>query len=246
MRVVGAVDVTLAFTEEIEIVWRCWVVPSFAHGALLGTDFLEAAGVTMSFTDKSFSFESHPGQAVPLQFHREGSTDLYLLDDITMEPYEEARTTASLHDPTAPPLWWHTDKTVEVVPAHSVAALHGVVCARGFDTLTKGCCTIQLANPHPQTTVIPAGTHIGSIVEPDVMEMGTIAVLNGDELEDEDYAVYAQAVLSLEVMDADDSQAIPAGREFTTDGLTFQNLNRNDTPEEQRERVSSQCGCWSH
>jgi len=69
MRITGTARVEFQFEDEQSRSWDCYVVPKFAHGLLLGTDFLEAAEVDISFRHRALICHD-TGTRVELKYRR--------------------------------------------------------------------------------------------------------------------------------------------------------------------------------
>ena len=60
MRVAGKADAILDLVGGYSTHWSFYVVPKFAHGVLLGNDFLEHSGAVLNFKRLTLSLEGSP------------------------------------------------------------------------------------------------------------------------------------------------------------------------------------------
>ena len=153
MTVAGKATVRFHFENGEECAWSVYVVPSFAHGLLLGNDFFRYHGASMDFADEgSFRLASFAeGDSVPMIYASQNPNQrgvLAVRGDTTIPATSQAIFRIAIASGPAPK-WLKPRMTVEVERRPEVVTEKGVLVARSWDVFdTQGQIVVRVANPY--------------------------------------------------------------------------------------------------
>ena len=195
MEITGRALVRWVYSNGVADSFSCYVVPNFAHGLLLGTDYLGQVGATLSFSTGELTTDRfpNPGSGVPLSFKSKERGRLYVDGNVVLPASTRGFVKARFNDPDEQPAWVTSGATVEVTRLRRVSEEFGVMVAAAWYVIGEETHVwLQVVNPYERDQVLPDGLNIALYEQPDVKVMATLVLLN--DAPDDDLGVLAAGV----------------------------------------------------